>query len=82
MRVCASILPDVYPKFSLLKTAAKVQKKIDICKFKSNFFQKMIYSFSNIFPTVDYKTKKYLHISKKSSTFAAESCKGSKNGDD
>lgn len=40
MRVYAPILPDAYPKFSLLKTAAKVQKKFDICKFKSNFFQK------------------------------------------
>ena len=40
MRVYAPILPDAYPKFSLLKTAAKVQKKFDIFKFKSNFFQK------------------------------------------
>ena len=53
MRVYAPILPDVYPKFSLLKTTAKVQKILDIRKFLCNFFpQKMIYNFSNKFPSV------------------------------
>ncbi len=54
MRVYAPILPDAYPKFSLLKTATKVQKIFDIRKFSGNFFQKkIIYSFSNIFSTLD-----------------------------
>lgn len=51
MRVYAPILPDAYPKFTLLKTATKVQKIFDIRKFSGNFFQKkIIYSFSNNFP--------------------------------
>lgn len=57
MRVYAPILPDAYPKFSLLKTVTKVQKIFDIRKFSGNFFQKkknnMIYSFSNNFPNLD-----------------------------
>ena len=66
MRVCASILPDVYPKFSLLKTAAKVQKKIDICKFKSNFFQKNDIQFFQYFSNCRLKTKKiFAYIKKK-----------------
>ena len=67
MRVYAPILPDVYPKFSLLKTATKVQKIFDIRKFSGNFLQKkMIYSFSNIFSNFSFKNKKlFAYIKKK-----------------
>ena len=60
--------------FSFLHLAgAKVLLFLNYASFPGNFFQKkMIYSFSNIFPTLDKKTKNYLHMSKKSSTFVVK----------
>ena len=66
MRVCASILPDVYPKFSLLKTAAKIQKIFDIRKFSGNFLQKSDIQFFQYFSNFRLKNEKlFAYVEKK-----------------